>query len=86
MIMQTWPLYLATAFVPTSFETIFAAVKWCGAAYLIYTGIKTFFSRQTGFAVEKNTLWTPVRSLRSLYPTGFFVGAGAALLATVKKG
>lgn len=46
MIMQTWPLYLAIAFVPASFETL----------------------------------------LRRLYPTGFFVGAGAALLATVKKG
>ena len=59
-------------------ERIFLTIKWCGAAYLIYIGIKTFRSHQSNFEVENENTQvksTSPRLLLRLYLNGFLVGA-----------
>lgn len=72
MIMAVSALGLG-AVLATS-ESIFMAIKWSGAAYLIYIGLKTFFSTQSSISVDSSNA-VAQRSLRSLYLQGFFVGA-----------
>ncbi|MGO2234570.1 MAG: LysE family translocator [Marinomonas sp.] len=52
-----------------SSQQIFEVIKWAGVAYLIYSGLRLFFSNQSGL---KNT--SP-RSIRSLYWQGFITSA-----------
>ncbi|KAF3998935.1 LysE family translocator [Glaciimonas immobilis] len=64
--------------VLTSSEKIFLTIKWCGAAYLIYIGIKAFCSGQTSFDVDTGIAQAkPAAShvLLRLYLNGFLVGA-----------
>ncbi|MES2070440.1 MAG: LysE family translocator [Pseudomonadota bacterium] len=60
-------------------EKIFLAIKWLGAAYLVYIGIKTFFSKQSSISVDRSAVADrsagPSKSLTSLYLQGFMVGA-----------
>lgn len=56
-------------------EKIFAVIKWAGAAYLIYVGIKTFFSKQSSITVERTGVSAQAKPLPALYLQGFFVGA-----------
>lgn len=60
--------------VLASSEKIFNMIKWLGAAYLIYIGIKTFFSNQSSIAVDSNGSGAK-KSLSALYLQGLFVGA-----------
>ncbi len=46
----------------------FAAVKWIGAAYLVYIGISALGGRPSPLAVRRDT--TPERSPRALYLSG----------------
>ncbi|MES2105001.1 MAG: LysE family translocator [Pseudomonadota bacterium] len=56
-------------------EKIFVVIKWVGAAYLIYIGVKTFFSTQSSIAVDSPAASAPPKSLPALYLQGFLVGA-----------
>ena len=56
-------------------EKIFNAIKWFGAAYLIYIGIRTFLSKQSRFAVDGGAPATASKSLLSLYVNGLLIGA-----------
>lgn len=56
-------------------EKIFAVIKWVGAAYLVYLGIKTFFSEQSSISVRQSGLSGSPKSLPALYLQGFLVGA-----------
>jgi threonine/homoserine/homoserine lactone efflux protein len=56
-------------------EFVFAVIKWLGAAYLLYLGIRLLLSKgQDGFAVNVNTQNQP-KTRRALYVEGFLVGA-----------
>ena len=37
-------------------ETVFCVMKYLGAAYLVYVGLKTFFSSDAGLCMESNRL------------------------------
>ncbi|WP_415882967.1 LysE family translocator [Neptuniibacter sp. QD37_6] len=57
-----------------SSELVFSIIKWVGACYLIYLGIKAFTSKQSSYETsqsndEGKTDW------RSHYLSGFIVGA-----------
>lgn len=57
-------------------EKIFQAIKWLGAAYLIYIGVKTFFSKQASIKVDAaGANGAPRKSYGALYLQGFLVGA-----------
>lgn len=57
-----------------SSELVFSIIKWAGACYFIYLGIKAFTSKQSSYETshssnEGNSKW------RSHYLSGFIVGA-----------
>ncbi len=60
--------------VVASSEWIFNLVKWIGAAYLIYLGIKSFVSKQQDYQ-QANMLDAPTGGFSHHYLSGFIVGA-----------
>ncbi|ARN19952.1 LysE family translocator [Piscinibacter gummiphilus] len=54
-------------------ETLFHAIKWAGAAYLIYIGITTFRSSASSFDVPDQA--RSAGTVRALYVQGLLVGA-----------
>lgn len=52
-------------------ETVFAAIKWFGVAYLTYLGLNAMISRNGGLQIEPG----PPRSLAGLFGNGFLVEA-----------
>lgn len=52
-----------------SSQQIFEVIKWAGVAYLVYSGLKLFFSNNSSFQTP------PPRSIRSLYWQGFITSA-----------
>ena len=54
-------------------DTLFHAIKWAGAAYLVYVGVGTFRSATSSFDVPTEA--TPPASRRALYLKGLLVGA-----------
>lgn len=52
-------------------ETIFAAIKWFGVAYLTYLGLSAIISRSGGLQIERGEQ----RSIVSLFGKGFLVEA-----------
>ncbi|GAA0698851.1 LysE family translocator [Marinobacterium maritimum] len=60
--------------VVVSSEILFSLVKWLGAAYLVYLGIKALLSRQESYAqAEANE--SCERRFRAHFVSGFIVGA-----------
>jgi len=53
-------------------EWVFSLIKWAGAAYLIYLGIKCLMSKQDSYTKAKEESQT---ASRSHYLSGFIVGA-----------
>ena len=56
-------------------ELTFNTIKWIGAAYLIYLGIKAFTSSQENYVINANEAPDARRSPKSLFLSGFIVGA-----------
>jgi len=54
-------------------ETMFHAIKWLGAAYLVYIGITTFRSSTSSFDVPEQA--GGAGTVRALYLQGLLVGA-----------
>ncbi|PCI41294.1 MAG: flagellar biosynthesis protein FlgM [Rhodospirillaceae bacterium] len=61
--------------VLASSEMIFNAIKWAGAAYLIYLGYKAFTSKETSYELADDKSSAAKKSALSLYMSGFIVGA-----------
>jgi len=55
-------------------ETLFGVLKWAGAAYLAYLGIRSLLSRSTEIAVEGQQSASQA-SNRQVFGQGFLVGA-----------
>lgn len=55
-------------------ETLFGVLKWAGAAYLAYLGIRSLLSRSTEIAVEGQQ-GASQASNRQVFGQGFLVGA-----------
>ena len=60
--------------VIASSELVFNIIKWCGAAYLVYLGIRALTSKQQDYQALQHSD-TSVRSLGQHYLSGFLVGA-----------
>lgn len=58
-----------------SSELVFSIVKWSGAAYLIYLGLRAFFSDTTEFEESTHGDSTSRYSMATLFKSGFLVGA-----------
>lgn len=58
-----------------SSELAFNCVKWIGAAYLVYLGIKTFLAVPTEAPDNPGSRGYPVQSMFGSYFKGFVVGA-----------
>jgi len=62
--------------VISSSEILFNAIKWSGAAYLVYLGYKSFISKEHSFIIDDaNKNNKKVTSLLSHYSKGFIIGA-----------
>ncbi|PHS79616.1 MAG: flagellar biosynthesis protein FlgM [Rhodospirillaceae bacterium] len=61
--------------VLASSEMVFTAIKWVGAAYLIYLGYKAFTSKVTSYELSKEKGSSKNKSAVALYVSGFIVGA-----------
>ncbi|MDN2480993.1 LysE family translocator [Vibrio agarivorans] len=61
--------------VIASSEWIFNVIKWFGAAYLVYLGLKSLLSKQETFVHQEPTLQEPKRPYLKHYMSGFIVGA-----------
>ncbi len=59
----------------SSSELLFNIVKWSGAAYLIYLGVKALLTDSTEFTESVNGRATTRYSWLSHYKSGFLVGA-----------
>jgi threonine/homoserine/homoserine lactone efflux protein len=57
-----------------SSELIFTIVKWVGAVYLIYLGVKSFTSKQENYEIIQPTK-SNKNALRGYFSSGFLVGA-----------
>lgn len=57
-----------------SSELLFNIIKWLGAAYLIYLGVKAFTSKEHTYHLKQNSSTTKLPCLSS-YVSGFLVGA-----------
>lgn len=57
-----------------SSELIFNVIKWAGAAYLIYLGVKAFTSKQEDYDPSNITQTNNLR-FHNLFVSGFVVGA-----------
>ena len=57
-------------------ETVFNAIKWAGAAYLIYIGIGLFLSPKSSLPLSAQSNPTKELSLRKMYLQAVFVTAG----------
>lgn len=59
--------------VLASSEVLFSALKWLGAGYLAYLGLRSLLSKESNLAVPNSAL--PAASARSLFTGGMLVGA-----------
>lgn len=60
--------------VIASSEWVFTIVKWLGAAYLVYLGIKALTSKQVNYQADDEEA-SDASGWRTLYINGFIVGA-----------
>lgn len=56
-------------------ELVFNVIKWTGAAYLIYLGIRAFLSKDLTYKTTDNENVASGQGLLSNYVSGFMVGA-----------
>lgn len=61
--------------VIASSELAFNIIKWSGAIYLIYLGYKALTSKQETYHLSKQEEKVSKASMKSLYMSGFIVGA-----------
>ncbi|MGR5268702.1 LysE family translocator [Vibrio astriarenae] len=61
--------------VIASSEWIFNVIKWMGAAYLVYLGLKLLLSKQETFVQQETVLQEPRQPYLKHYMSGFIVGA-----------
>jgi len=57
-------------------ETMFRAIKWAGAIYLIYMGVDFLRSSKTSFSPTELSNSEDLKSLRKMYAQGALVTAG----------
>jgi threonine/homoserine/homoserine lactone efflux protein len=57
-------------------ETVFNIVKYCGAAYLIYIGVKTFLSSDSNIQLKLNNIKSSNKKFMELFIEAFIVTAG----------
>ncbi|WP_257281136.1 LysE family translocator [Endozoicomonas sp. ISHI1] len=59
----------------SSSELAFNIIKWVGAIYLIYLGIKSFTSKSENIEIALNNQKSKKQSVTNLFRSGFIVGA-----------
>lgn len=55
-------------------DKVFQGMKWIGAAYLLYLGVTSFFSKESNFVVEGDRTFDSQKSSLNLYLHGLMVG------------
>ena len=58
----------------TSSEFVFNLIKWSGAAYLFYLGIKSIIARQQSYEISNDSSLS-LQGFYQNYVSGFIVGA-----------
>lgn len=58
-----------------SSAVLFNIIQWCGAAYLVYLGYKSFISKELPFDKDLKITTEKVVPLTSSYTKGFIIGA-----------
>ncbi len=56
-------------------ESLFAAIKWLGVAYLLYIGVTTLLAKNVDFAIASETQTGAATQPHRLFLNGFLVGA-----------
>ena len=54
---------------------LFSLIRWAGAAYLVWLGLRAIFGRHSPFLVEANGAAPPAESHRRLFANGFILQA-----------